>query len=393
VMAFDADVAKGLHFLVMEYVEGINLSALIKEHGPLSFDRAIQCTLQAARGLAYAHEQNVIHRDIKPGNLILDQFDAVRILDMGLARLNDSIRSASHISLTKTNVVMGTIDFMSPEQAMNSKYVDHRGDIYSLGMTLYYLLTGQPAYGGDTAVERLIAHRESPLASLKNARQDVDSRLDAIFQKMIAKQPQDRYQSMEEVIAALQAFAEGGTGDAQSSASPSEESTMNAFLLSLETVPAFVPQIPSDGESFDAKDPSSISELNGLPGPDSDFDWSADRKSVIGGSPAAKSDPPSRSQVQRQSHRRLAIMSTALAMISTMLLLNSGARGQLASGNSNAPSTWADPASEAAPREEPVGTAEEIEPVEGQTSLYSEIDLRPSFGEATEQSEPWVWSE
>ncbi|HSG72157.1 MAG TPA: serine/threonine-protein kinase [Planctomycetaceae bacterium] len=250
VMAFDADCASGRHFMVMEYIRGIDLSALVKQRGVLSVARSLSYIYQAARGLHYAHIQKMIHRDVKPGNLMVDASETVKILDLGLVMFKDSIRNSSIINLTNQNVVLGTVDFMSPEQAMNSKYVDERGDIYSLGMTLYYLLVGKPAYGGKTAVERLLAHRDAPLPSLSEARDDVDSRLDAIFRKMIAKTPQDRYQSMLEVIDALTEYSSGfNPEEPQTKNSPTDDENLNAFLLSLETTPSVVRRTRDDSPS------------------------------------------------------------------------------------------------------------------------------------------------
>ena len=143
---------------------------MVRERGPLSLSLAIDCIIQAASGLKAAFEVSVVHRDIKPSNLLLDPAGTVKILDMGLARL-DAVGGSfganqPDASLTLSNVLLGTIDYMAPEQASNPKNADHRSDIYSLGCTLHYLLTGRPPYSGDTMIERLIAHREQPIPNL-----------------------------------------------------------------------------------------------------------------------------------------------------------------------------------------------------------------------------------
>jgi len=249
VIAHDAGEASGTHFLVTEYVDGGDLSSLVKKQGPLPLDLALDCILQAARGLQYAHEHGVIHRDIKPANLLLSVVSGplsvadhgprttdhgqgiVKILDMGLARLDSA--GAQQDQLTGTGQIMGTVDYMAPEQAMDTKHADAQADIYSLGVTLWYLLTGRPLYAGETTVEKLMAHQTKPIPSLREACPEVTPPLDAIFHRMVAKTPQDRYQTMAEVIAELEPFCEPAASGPARSPSVVEDSQLDAFLRGL----------------------------------------------------------------------------------------------------------------------------------------------------------------
>jgi serine/threonine protein kinase/formylglycine-generating enzyme required for sulfatase activity len=203
VTAYDADEADGRHFLVMEYVEGTDLSALVRSNGPLPVDEAVECALQAARGLEYAHRRGVVHRDIKPANLLLDREGTVKLLDMGLARLEPAAGVAES-ELTGTGQMMGTVDYMSPEQAFDTKHADEGSDVYSLGCALWYLLTGRSVFAAEGGVmKKLLAHRERSVPSLQSACAAATPALEGVFAKMLAKQPGDRYQTMAEVIDGL----------------------------------------------------------------------------------------------------------------------------------------------------------------------------------------------
>jgi formylglycine-generating enzyme required for sulfatase activity len=208
VQAHDASEHEGIHYLVMEYVDGDTLSAVVKQRGPLEVRQALDCILQAAKGLAYAHSEGVIHRDIKPGNLLLDKKGTIKILDMGLARMTLAVGSEEKGDerLTQSGQVMGTCDYMAPEQAQDTRKADQRSDIYSLGCTLYRLLTGKAPYSGDSLVQILLAHQNAPIPSLRAARPDVPESVPAIFEKMMAKRPEDRYQSMGELMADVEDF-------------------------------------------------------------------------------------------------------------------------------------------------------------------------------------------
>ena len=180
VTAYDAERAKNNYFLVMEYVEGVTIGRLVKEHGPLPVAEACDYACQAAWGLQHAHEQGLVHRDIKPDNLVRDAGGVVKVLDFGLAALTteccDALRDTSPVAdttasqmdgndqhLTCVHEVMGTLDFMAPEQAANAHSADIRADIYSLGCTLYYMLTGRVPYPKPNRLLKTLAHREQPV--------------------------------------------------------------------------------------------------------------------------------------------------------------------------------------------------------------------------------------
>ncbi|MEI7855440.1 MAG: bifunctional serine/threonine-protein kinase/formylglycine-generating enzyme family protein [Planctomycetota bacterium] len=209
ITVYDAGNANGRHFMVMELVKGKDLNVIVQQRGGLGVAETINYIKQVARGLEFAHENGVIHRDIKPANLFLDIKGNVKILDMGLAKISNKENEETLSMLTGTTAIMGTVDFMSPEQGTSSRDVDGRSDIYSLGATLFYLLTKKVMYEGDTAFAKVIAHSESPIPSLKAIRPDVSNNLNLIYTKMVAKQVEDRYQNMLELIQELDAIEKG----------------------------------------------------------------------------------------------------------------------------------------------------------------------------------------
>ncbi|MBX3432677.1 MAG: protein kinase [Pirellulales bacterium] len=196
VRAYDIDHHDKTHYLVMEYVEGRDLHILVREVGPLDYVMAADYIAQAARGLAHAHDMGLVHRDIKPANCLVDNHHVVKILDMGLARLVDDEAS---LTMENNENVLGTADYLAPEQALNSHKADHRADIYSLGCTLYFLLTGHPPFPDGTISERLLKHQVEKAPSIFNDRPDAPPGLVNICNRMMAKKAEDRYQTASEV--------------------------------------------------------------------------------------------------------------------------------------------------------------------------------------------------
>lgn len=202
VAAHDAGCDKGLYYLVMEYVEGVNLASDVRTNGPLSVTAACNVVLQAAEGLSYAHQQGVIHRDVKPSNLMRTANGTVKILDLGLATLyaaRQPTDGSTSEELTHTGEIFGTVDFMAPEQATDPRSADARSDIYSLGCTLFFLLTGRPVHERDDRIHRIKARHKRSAPSLQSVHAQLPERLDRIFARMIATDPEDRYPSMDEV--------------------------------------------------------------------------------------------------------------------------------------------------------------------------------------------------
>src|SRR5262245_32061673 len=195
VTAHDADEADGLHFLVMEHVEGRSLADLVSERGPLPVAEACECARQAALGLQHAHEQGMVHRDVKPHNLMLTPDGTVKILDFGLARLARTpdgplpAGADAVAGLTGAGTIMGTADYVAPEQAADPRTADIRADVYSLGCTLFHLLAGRPPFEGGIVPEKIARHTAGPLPPLPG----VPSGLAAVVARMTAKDPADRY--------------------------------------------------------------------------------------------------------------------------------------------------------------------------------------------------------
>jgi len=209
VRALDADRAGELRLLVMEFVEGASLFDVLQKKGTLPIPHACHYARQAALGLQHAHEQGMIHRDIKPHNLMLTPRGQVKILDFGLARLATEQKKGRG-GLTQTGDFMGTPDYVAPEQAMDASRADIRADIYSLGCTLYCLLAGHPPFQGDSAVALVLAHIEKEAPPLHQVRPDVPAELSAVLLRLLAKDPAQRFQTPLEVARVLAPFCKTG---------------------------------------------------------------------------------------------------------------------------------------------------------------------------------------
>ena len=203
---YDVGEAQGLHYIVFEFIEGVNLRDLVLQKGPLPLDEAIGYTLQVASAVGHAAQRNVVHRDIKPSNVLIAVEQRAKLVDMGLARLHQ-LGSDSH-DLTASGVTLGTFDYISPEQARDPRMADVRSDLYSLGCTLYFMLTGQPPFPDGTVLQKLLSHSTEPPVDPRRVRPDLGEGIVKIINKLLAKQPVDRYQQPDELIGELLLLAD-----------------------------------------------------------------------------------------------------------------------------------------------------------------------------------------
>jgi serine/threonine protein kinase len=206
VTIYDADEVAGRHYLAMEYVPGKDLGRLIAEGGPLPAVLACDYAWQAALGLQHAFERDIVHRDIKPANLLLtSDWVLVKILDMGLALSRQSCPGPAGTP-TAPGRLSGTPDYIAPEQTVAAHDVDIRADVYSLGCTLYFLLTGRVPFPDGSLKDKLLCHRQAEAAPVDIARPDLPAGLAAVVGRMMAKRPEDRYQTPADVAEALYPF-------------------------------------------------------------------------------------------------------------------------------------------------------------------------------------------
>jgi serine/threonine protein kinase len=228
VRAYDIDQDDKLHFLVMEYVDGSSLQDIVKRAGPLDPIRAAHYIRQAALGLQHAHEvAGLVHRDIKPGNILVDRSGIVKVLDMGLARFfhdEDDVLTKKY-----DENVLGTADYLAPEQALDSHSVDIRADIYSLGATFYYCLTGRSPFNEGSVAQKLIWHQTRQPKPIRSVRADAPAELVAVIDRMMAKDPAQRYPTPQSVADALEPWTQ------QPIAAPPEEEMPRLSLAAMGT--------------------------------------------------------------------------------------------------------------------------------------------------------------
>jgi len=228
IKTYDADQVDGLHYFAMECVEGMDLHQYVQRYGPAPVEQACDYVRQTAQGLQHAHQAGLVHRDVKPANLFLlnpplpdgegpvrsrPAEPVVKILDWGLARLRPASGEATDATAQEIDaekgLLIGTADYIAPEQARDPTLVDIRADIYSLGCVFYYLLTGRPPFAGPSLMQKLLQHQEEPPPSARALRPDVGDELNVVLLRMMAKQPEERFQIPLLAAAALRRFCSG----------------------------------------------------------------------------------------------------------------------------------------------------------------------------------------
>jgi serine/threonine protein kinase len=225
-----------VYYIAMEYIPGKALSRLVAEEGPLPLPRAARLMAEVASALEHAHSRGLIHRDLKPGNIHITPHDHAKVLDLGLALIRGE-KVLDHLVVGGQGYIVGTMDYIAPEQTTDAAGVDPRCDVYSLGCTLYYALTGQPPFPGGTSQEKVLRHRNEQPAPILALRPNLPPAFAALVQRMMAKDPAGRFPSAGAVETELRAWA--GTEKVQPLDEPGDETYARAVEVIQTTEPSF----------------------------------------------------------------------------------------------------------------------------------------------------------
>jgi len=255
VRVYDASESRGVHYLVLEFIDGTDLRRALKRLNPLPVASVCSWIRQAALGLQHAHEQGLVHRDLKPSNLMLTRKGVVKVLDLGLVQLGPLVSGSGREDLTAPGTVIGTADYLAPEQASDCKKVDIRADLYSLGCTLYHLLTGQVPFAGYTLAGKVLAHQQTIPVDVQVRRPEVPTGLARIVSRLLAKHPAQRYQTPDQVAVALRPFTQGATVPREVFPGPEGEPDLGG------TNPLTRASCPSDLSPTVPKDSSCMMQL------------------------------------------------------------------------------------------------------------------------------------
>ena len=258
VRIYDICNEENTHYMVMEYVLGKDLYEIVKDNGPLDFELAATYTAQAAEGLVHAHNRDLVHRDIKPANLLKAKDGEVKILDLGLALVNQD--DDASLTVLYNEKVMGTADYLSPEQAVNSHEVDLRADVYSLGCTLYYLLTGHPPFPKGTLAQRIAMHQTQEPADIRESRPDTPQPLIDICKKMMRKNAAERHQSCAEIKSELLSFVETGVLSDGAQVVADTNAQTSPFQIETESVKSNSTKSSSESSKLSSKSAKASSK-------------------------------------------------------------------------------------------------------------------------------------
>ncbi len=270
VRAHDIDNQGDTHYIVMEYVDGDDLQTIVKKKGPLPFDKVANYMAQAAHGLQHAHDIGLIHRDIKPANILINSAGKVKILDLGLALFTDDAEAS--LTIDFNDKVLGTADYLAPEQALNSHKVDHRADLYGLGCTMYFLLTGHAPFPEGTIAQRIAKHQKEMPKEIRKIRPECPGELEGICWKLMQKDAKFRYASAAQTAEVLEAWlakqkvptAIGGGNDSESSLNLGDESDpQGSSRRSSASLSATIDTVSNRGsDTLTGKSGSSITNLS-----------------------------------------------------------------------------------------------------------------------------------